>query len=254
MAVEHIQGDVVVESGLSTEISDKDKTTIYVDGPYALIKDLEPADYCPEGLEVDTYGVSTTGDGMARLTINCIRYESGDDWSPVRTTFKIDMTEVCYDLVDHPYLISYRDRIMMWLATEDSERTADNKYYYKDRNGTLQEFAAGSLGEKFCLAYMAGIKTFNRYYPVIERISTWRNPPGLTRAGNSFSGGNPMFSIGIGRYDEPPLALNGYPSANWFKSRDCWSENGGKSWTRTEQWTYTPEGSSSGHAWIYTEL
>lgn len=36
------------------------------------------------------------------------------------------------------------------------------------------------------------------------------------------------------------------------QSKDSWRENGNRTWTRTEQWTYTPEGSSGDHAWIYT--
>lgn len=101
---------------------------------------------------------------------------------------------------------------------------------------------------------MAGIKTFNRYFPVIEEISTWSNPPGLSRSGKSFTGGTPTFSSDAGTYDDPPISLNGYPSGHWFKSKDSWAENENRTWTRTAQWTYTPESSSGNHAWIYNEL
>jgi len=248
-------GNPVLTSSSATK-ADKDGYTVDVEGPYELVNGLSGSAYCPQGYEVESETVGTTDAGMAKLTVRCIRYSSGgsESWAPVRTTFRVDMLEVQYDLEDHPHLAGYRDKILMWLATDEAERVDGNDFKYKDKDGNLQTMEANTPGFKFCKAYMAGLKTFNRYYPVIEKISYWKNPPGLNRFGVSFSSGSPKFSSNIGKFDSPPISLNGYAASKWFKSKDGWTENGNKTWTRTEQWTYAPEGSSSEHAWIYTEL
>jgi len=243
-----------VETKISKETRDREAAVVEAEGRYADLERANPANYCPSGMTVESSQVSSTVDGMGKLTIRCVKYESGLDFSAVRTTFRVTMESVQYDLEDHPYLAGTpRSQIIMWLATDESKRVEGNIYKYEDKNGTLQ--TVDSLcAQKFCAAYMAGIKTFNRYYPVIEKISVWKNPPGLNRNGRSFTSGSPTFSNNAGRYDAPPISLNGFASTNWFKSGDGWQENADKTWTRTEQWTYTPEGSSGNHDWIYTQL
>lgn len=243
-----------VETKRSIEKGMKTATIVEVEGPYDLLERANPATYCPGGMVVESSGVSSTGDGMGKLTVRCIAYDGdGATFSPVRVTFRVDMQEVTYDLEDHPYLADVRDIVMKWLATDEAERVDGTTYKYKDANGSLIP-VTHEKAVKFCAAYMAGIKTFNRYYPVIEKTSVWKNPPGLNRSGISFSGGSPTFSDNVGKFDSPPIALNGFPASNFFKSKDSWSENADKTWNRTEQWTYTPDGSSGNHAWIYTQL
>lgn len=241
------------KTGTSITTSDKRSAVVTVEGPIDALKAADPAGYVPAGYTLDTSTVSPNGNGLGKLTINCVRYEDGASFSSLRTTFSIDMQEVQYDLEDHPYLKDERDTILKWLATDEAKRVDGGSYKYMDKDGELQE-VTGEPAKKFCAAYMAGIKTFNRYFPVIEKISTWSNPPGLSRSGKSFTGGTPTFSSNAGKFDSPPISLNGYPATNWFKSHDKWVENENKTWNRTEQWTYTPESSSGAHAWIYNEL
>lgn len=243
-----------VETKVTREVSDREAAVVEVAGLYADLDRANPANYCPSGMTVESSQVSSTEDGMGKLTIRCVKYDSGLDFSSVRTTFRVTMEAVQYDLEDHPYLAgSPRNIILMWLATDESKRIDDQDYKFENKDGTLEKIT-DNLAKKFCSAYMSGIRTFNRYFPVIEKISVWKNPPGLNRNGRSFSGGSPSFSGNAGTFDAPPISLNGFAPTNWFKSGDGWQENADKTWTRTEQWTYTPEGSSSEHAWIYEEL
>lgn len=254
MATQKILGSGdAVETGYSREESEKRTRTVTVEG---LLSDIElesPEDHCPSGYEIDSYNIASSGDGMGKMTIRCVKYNSGASFDALRTTFRVDMLEVQYDLEDHPYLASVRDMCVKWLGTDESKRVNGTTYKYEDENGSLTEIT-DATAKKFCAAYMAGIKTFMRFYPVIEKQSTYSNPPGMSRSGKSFTGGSPTFSQGIGEYDTPPLNLSGYASTNWFKSKDSWVENGNRTWTRTEQWTYTPESSSGNHAWVYNEL
>lgn len=242
-----------LKTGTAITTADKRTAVVTVEGPIDALKSANPSDYVPAGYALDTSNVTPNGNGLGKLTVNCVRYEDGSSFSSLRTTFSVDMQEVQYDLEDHPYLSGVRDKILMWLATDEAKRVENGSYKYMDANGELQPLSEDNA-VKFCNAYMAGIKTFNRYYPVIEKISYWSNPPGLSRSGKSFTGGTPQFSSNAGRYASPPISLNGYPASNWFKSHDKWTENGNKTWTRTEQWTYTPESSSGNHAWIYNQL
>ena len=240
-------------TGTIVSQADKRSAVVTVEGPIAALKSADPEDFVPDGYTLDTSNVTPSGDGLGKLTINCVKYEEGTSFSAIRTTFRIEMQEVQYDLEDHPYLADARSMILKWLATDEAQRFDGNSYKYMDADGELKT-VSGEKALKFCAAYMAGIKTFTRYYPVVEKISTWSNPPGLNMSGKSFSGGSPTFSSDAGKFSEPPISLNGYASTNWFKSKDSWAENENKTWTRTEQWTYTPESSSGSHAWIYNEL
>lgn len=252
-AVKVLGTNLPVETKISKDVKDSEAVSVEVEALYAVLERANPASYCPSGLTVESHHLTSTGDGMGKLTIRCIQYESGLQFAPIRTTFHVGMEPVQYDLEDHPHLADGREEIMKWLATDEAKRIVGNDFKYSDQDGNLKT-VSNANAKKFCAAYMAGIKTFNRYYPVIDKISVWKNPPGLNRSGRSFTGGSPTFSSNSGRYDAPPIALNGYPSSNWFKSDDDWQENANKTWTRKEQWTYTPEGSGSAHAWIYNTL
>jgi len=245
-----------VETSVVIESSDRDATVVTVEGIYSTLKNKSPSLYCPAGMTVESSHLSTSGDGMGKLTVRCVRYEVGFSFSAARSTFRVDMQEVTYDLEDHPAVASDRSIILKWLATDESKRSSGGSYFYSDENGELVAITSEShsLALKFISAYMSGIKTFNRYFPVIEKISTYKNPPGMSRIGKSFTGGSPDFSDHIGTYNNPPISLNGYPSNHWFKSKDGWMQNADTTWTRTEQWTYTPESSSGNNAWIYNEL
>lgn len=241
---------------ISKSKGDKSSATFTIEGTYSDLDELtasEIAALLPADYQAGESHLEPVSVGMGRLLVKAARYDSsaaGTD-AFIRSTFAIEMAEVTYDLVNHPmFSAGERDVIRMWLATDEAERKEGNFYTYKGRDGLGRVVMAANV-EKFCAAYMAGITTFNRYYPVIEKSSAYSNPPGMTMSGGSFTGGTPTFSAGIGTYDAPPLTLNGYPSTNWFKSKDSWQENVNRTWTRTEHWTYTPEGSSGDHAWIY---
>ncbi len=246
-----------VNTRTTKTLAEKNGIVVEYTALYSVLEALTRAqieELVPSGYAFDSSQLTADGDGLGTLSIKCVLYDDSVSAAALRTTFKVDMAEVQYDLEDHPYLAGTpRDECLCWLATDESARVSNGTYYYADNDGSLTAITDEKV-IKFCDAYMAGIRTFNRYYPVIDRITVWSNPPGLSRSGNSFTGGTPTFSSGVGKYNNPPISLNGYPAGNWFKSRDSWSENQNKTWTRTEQWTYTPESSSGAHGWIYTEL
>lgn len=227
-----------------------DSTVVEVTGPYSKLKSANPAAYVPAGYDFESSDLSSTGDGMGKLSIRTVKYDSGGSaFGPVRTTFRVEMAAVQYPLQNHPYLAGVKDVIAKWLATDEAKRVQNNAFYYYDATGA-QIMIRDNTAKKFCKAYMAGIETFNRYYPVIQKISTYKNPPGLNRTGTSFSGGSPTFST-AGEFEAPPISLSGYAQTGYFKSKDSWDENADKTWNRTEEWTWTPHGSDSDHAWIY---
>ena len=248
-----------LETGRVKVKSDKDETVVVVEGLYADLErmsDTQIDGYVPAGYTGISARLDSKGNGFGELSITCVKYDSGgaSGFSPVRTTFRIKMAEVQTDLEDHPYLKgTYRDICLKWLATDESVRVQGEDYYYLNEEGK-PHLIADDRAKKFIAAYLAGIRTFSRYFPVIDKISIWKNPPGILRFKGSFTGGSPKFSGNIGHWDDPPISLNGFPAGHWFKSDDSWEENENKTWSETEQWTYTPEGKSDAHGWIYTEL
>ncbi len=239
--------------------SDKDETIVIVEGlcsDLERMSDAQIGGFVPAGYTGISTRLDPKGNGFGELSITCVKYDSGDasGFAPVRTTFRVKMAEVQYDLEDHPYLKgTYRDICLKWLATDEGVRVQGEDYYYLDENAQ-PHLIADDRAKKFIAAYLAGIRTFSRYFPVIDRISIWKNPPGLLRFESSFRGGSPKFSANMGHWDDPPISLNGFPAGHWFKSDDSWEENENKTWAETEQWTYTPEGKTGAHGWIYTEL
>ncbi len=246
-----------VRTGVTTEIADKNGKTVVFEGAVAELEGMSLDGKIPSGYVPVRSVLTPTGGGMGRLTVSCVAYEEAtvETSQPVRTTIEIEMEEVTYDLVDHPYLATVRETCRKWLATDEAKRVAvvgqDTKYYYTDKTGTEVE-VENATALKFCKAYMAGIKSFVRYFPVIVRNSIYKNPPGLTRSERSFTGGSPKFSSDCGLFSTPPVSLSGYASTNWFKGGDRWRERGDTTWELQEKWTYTPDGSTGPHAWIYT--
>lgn len=226
--------------------SSESATTTYVGTPERINALASTASsLVPSGYTYDSHTV-TTSEGVSTLVIKGIKYATGGgSVGSLRTSFGVDMTECTYDLEDHPHVSGVRDKCVKWIS--DGCIFHDNKYYTKEEDQETQ--IVNETAIQFCAAYSAGIKTFNRYFPVINKISYYSNPPGLTMSGGSFSGGSPTFSSNIGTFDNPPISLNGYPSNKWFKSKDSWEELPGRSWKRVEQWTYTPD---SNHSWIYS--
>ena len=242
-------------TSVTKQMADASGATVVIEGPYETLDALTSAQIdalLPAGYTRETATLDPAGEGMGKITVRTVAFDdpAADNLAPVRTTFRISMQEVQYDLEDHPHLAGARDKILKWLATDETVRVDGNNYYWQDPNGDLHQIN-DAAAIQFIEAYMAGIKTFVRYYPVITKISTWKNPPGVTMSGRSFTSGTPPFSQGIGGFDNPPLTLSGYPSGYWFKSGDEWTNNGDRTWSREEQWTYTPEGSGGSHAWIY---
>lgn len=240
---------------VSTAEGDKDSTVVTVQCPNFVIDTLDPEDFVPEGYVLDNSSKTTGADGMGALTLRCSKFNDDDDFSPLRTTFRIEMQEVQYNLIDHPDVPDVsKTEFSCWLATDPTERVFTKngvtQYYYRNQGLKLTRVTS-QYGIRLCAAFMAGIKTFVRYFPVVSRISTYSNPPGLSRSGRSFTGGEPKFSASVGTFEEPPVTLNGYDSGSWFRGPDEWTENANKTWNLVEQWIYTPEGSDSDHAWIY---
>jgi len=268
-----------VETGLTTMEGNGESCTVKVEGTYADLETLNPLPYVPSGYEFDSKTVTSTGDGMGEMSIRCIKYNVGafDTWTPTRTTLRIDMAETNLDLISHNH-VTNKNIAKKWLATDEAERhDVDDQYWYRDlkSNHPNESYKTDSdlvEGDEpgagtgltalyqvqdsdvidFCIAYEKGITTFVRFDPVIEKISYWKNPPGISRNGKSFTGGTKSdFSQDIGKFSTPPLTLQGYANTNWFKSRDNWTENADRTWQRTEQWVYTPDGPSSNTGWIY---
>lgn len=256
--VKKLGADGAVKTGVTTEIADKTGKTVTAEGPISDVESLceDPSSIVPEGFEPVRGVAAPTGGGMGRLTLSCVKYDAAtvENAQPIRETVGIDMEEVTYDLVDHPSLAACRDVCRKWLATDEAKRVVvvgqNTEYYYADETGREVK-VENATALKFCNAYMAGIKSFVRYFPVVVKLSIYKNPPGLTRSGRSFTGGSPKFSDNCGTFDEPPVTLSGYPSTNWFKGGDRWQERGDTTWELTEKWTYTPDGSDGPHAWIY---
>ena len=98
---------------------------------------------------------------------------------------------------------------------------------------------------------MDGIHTYNEYWPIIVRRETYRRLPGASMKDNSTTGGNIKFTTNAGKFEIPPLHLRGWPEdKHWFKGKDTWEQNADTTWTRTEQWVYTPV---TDHSWIYED-
>lgn len=250
-----------VQTSKTVRIAAKNGCTVVVEGPYSALEAVVPeqgddntsCSFCPSGMYVESATLDPDGIGGGKLSISCLDVGNDSEQTPAvptRITYSIEMVETQYELKDHPKLEAGRKEILMWLATDENNRVFGNSFKYMDADGNLQTVNSQEA-RKFCQAYMHGIQNFVRYYPVITKTSYYRRVPGMTLDGISVSGGSPTFTSGIGTFDSPGITLSGYAATGWFKSKDSWQQAGDLTWTRNEQWTWTPDGSTSNYAWIY---
>lgn len=253
-----------VNTGIRESHSDRDVSVLTFEGPHTALSSIVPHkgdtheefDYIPDGCYVDSSSLATDGKGGATLTVNLVNPGADSQQypaSPSKVTYRIEMAEEQTDLVVHPALASVTVICLSWLATDDKSKTdGAGGYQYATGDGSTFTPITDPTAIKFCQAWMHGIKTYNRYFPVVERISEFKRVPGLAMNGASVSSGQATFSADIGKWSTPGITLAGYSSpGSFFKSKDSWTNNADTSWTRTEQWVWTPDGQSSPYGWIY---
>ena len=256
-----------VQTGVATTREDNLELVITIEGPLSTLESIAPEKgaiysaafpYIPnDGSYVQRSRVVSDGKGGGTLTVHCVNPGADsqqDPAPPTKITYRIEMAEERTDLIAHPEITKSSSTVaecLKWLATDDAKKVDENgDYQYDNGDGTFTAIT-DAMAEKFCQAWMHGIKTFNRYFPVIEKISTYKRVPGLTMNGASITSGTASFSSDIGKWDAPTINLSGYASTGFFKSKDSWVQNAKNSWTRTEQWVWTPDGSGSDYGWIY---
>lgn len=258
--------------GVNTRVrkSNGDANTIVVtiEGPYSALEDLVPVQgatnsdlsYIPAGCYVQNATLTGDQTGLGEITITCINpgaSEGSEDTGDVtEITYRVEMVEEQTDLIAHPTIAASETTVsicLKWLATDDKNKINQqgNGYQYDEGDGETFTPISDSNAIKFCQAWMHGIKTYNRYYPVIEKISICKRVPGLTADGAQITGGTADFSADIGKWNEPDINLQGYASTGYFKSKDSWQSLANRSWQRTEQWVWTPDGEGSQYGWIY---
>lgn len=258
MAIEHVTGST---DGVTTGISrtgggDKDSAIVTVEGPVSVLEGITDfAALAPSGMTVESHTIEPNGDGFGKLVIRCVNYGAADVTTiPTRTTWRITMAEVQTPLIQHPHFddLEVRSQIKMWLATDEAQRAWDGQSFkYMDAGGNLTEIDDEDV-EDFCTAWTKGIESYTRHFPVIEKVSFYQRLPGVSMSGNSTTSGTvSQFAEDIDTWDVPALTLSGYASTGWFKSGDNYDQDQNRIWTRTEQWTWTPDGSDSPTGWIY---
>jgi hypothetical protein len=250
-------------TGQSESHSDRDSLTITLEGPYSAFPGNIPKQgdtsaqfgYIPANCYVESSKLASDGKGGGTLTVNCI-FPGSDSQEypaqPTTVTYRIEMAEEQTDLVAHPALASVVGICLAWQATNDKDKIDSNgDYQYDSGDGNFTP-VTDPAAIKFCQAWLHGIKTYNRYFPVVDKISEYKRVPGLSLTGASITSGTAAFSANIGTWNAPGITLAGYFSpGSFYKSKDSWVQNANKSWTRTEQWVWTPDGQSSPYGWIY---
>ena len=260
-----------VQTGLGKRRGDTDAIVVTIEGPLATMESLVPAQgathadfaYIPTGCYVQNASLASDGRGKGTITINCV--DPGADSqqtpaTPTKITYRLTMAEEQTDLIAHPVITESTTVVsicLAWLATDDSKKVDENgDYQYVESDGTTYTPITDETATKFCDAWMHGIKTFNRYFPVVEKISTYKRVPGLSLTGATITGGtvsSANFGGNIGTWNSPNITLAGYTSpGGFFKSKYDWTQNAKSSWTLTEQWVWTPDGPDSDYGWIYT--
>jgi len=121
------------ETRIQFDKGDKESCIVEMQGNYEDVKSEDAEAHVPSGYTYETKSVSSMEDGMGKLTIRGIKYNDASTFGALRTTFRVDMLEVQYDLEDHPHLHAARDIILKWLATEESKRVDGNKIRTKQR-------------------------------------------------------------------------------------------------------------------------
>ena len=257
-----------VQTGGARTNADTSTIVITVEGPYSALESIQPAQgatnsdlaYIPSGCYVSSARLSSDGRGGGTLTITCVDPgEDSQDLGPTKITYRLTMAEEQTDLIAHPTITasaSVLKTCIKWLATDDKMKyDADSGgYQYDEGDGATFTPITDETAVKFCAAWTHGIKTYNRYFPVVEKISTWKRVPGLTMNGASITGGSVAsanFGDNVGKWNVPSITLSGFASTGWFKTKYDWTQNAKSSWTLTEQWVWSPDGSASAYGWIY---
>ena len=258
-----------VITGVGEQKADTNTRTVIVRAPLAAIESRVPpkgASHAVCGWVPERYFVSSarlsSSDGEGTITLECISPGDDSQQAPIAPSliqYQILMTEVQTDLIAHPAITQSPGSVelcLKWLATDEARRIDDQgDYCWEDVDGSSQKIN-DQAAVRYCNAWMHGIKTYNRYFPIIEKQSIYTRVPGLTLGGTqgsnplSVTGGTAKFSADIGTFSAPDISLDGYADTGWFKSGDDYRSSG-RAFTRSEQWTWTPDGSSSNFAWIY---
>ena len=241
-------------TGKSSSKADKDACIVTVEGDLVSLRALDPDAVCPAGMVVENSNIDPTSGGHGKLTVRCINYGEGDvSTTPTRVTWKISMAEVQTDLKRHPHFDGNdaRKQIEAWLATDlDKRYDGNGAPQYVHADGTPHPLTAPATD--YVTAYEKGIESYVRHFPVIEKISYYKTLPGCSMVKNSTTSGTvSQFSANIDKWDVPDVKLAGFANTGWFKSGDDYQQGNDLVWTRTEQWTWTPEGSDSETGWIY---
>lgn len=242
--------------------------TVIIRGPLAALENLVPEQgtghstcrWVPDGYFVKTATLSSS-DGEATITLSCIAPGTGDNASttpaPTLIQYQILMSEVQMDLITHPNVAgdaAALNECLKWLASDEAQRFDGTDYYWIDEDGNKQPVSQ-SAAQKFCYAWSRGIRTYNNYYPVIEKQSFYTRVPGLTlgtgTSSLSVTGGTAIFSR-AGKFDEPDIQISGYNNSGFFKSGDEYRSSG-KGFMRSEQWTWTPDYADNNLKWIYDD-
>lgn len=261
MAIEKILGEEdAVETGASTVRSDDgDSSVIYVEGPLSVLEGLsELSAFVPDGMELVGSRIDPTDSGFGRMSITCkdIGDGSASSFGATHTTWRIDFLERQLPLQQHPD-IPQEDRIEIykWLATDTLKRfnPDNNDPQWVDESGTATPLAQ-PYAIKFANCYLRGIETFISHVPVVQKISTYKRLPGATMNKTSTTGGTanqitPWSTLDT--FNTPGLTLNGYDDDGWFKSDDGYVQGQDQKWTRTEEWTWTPDYDDEDISWIY---
>lgn len=214
--------------------------------------------FIPAGCYVQTARLEPDGSGMGSLVVVCVDPGADSQATPAAPTeifYDVTMAVEQTDLICHPAITASETSVaicLQWLNTPDDKKIDENGYYqYAESDGETFTPVTDALANQFCQAWMHGIKTYNRYFPVVEKSSVYRRPPGLAMSGAQVTGGTLKFSADIGTWSPPDITLEGFDRTGFLKSGDNWRRNANTSWTRTEQWTWTPDGSNSAYGWIY---
>lgn len=240
-------------TGKTSTKENKDSTVVEVEGRLFDLRQKNPVTFCPDGMVVEKSTISPTGGGMGKMTVYCVYYGPDDvSTMPTRITWKISMGEVQTDLKFHPKCVGDRLTIEKWLATDPDKRYDQNgDPVWLDADGNKHNISSETGAYKYIKAYEKGIETYNRYFPIIDKISYYKTLPGCSMNGTSTTNGTvSQFSGNIGRWDIPNVKLDGFANDGWFKNGDGYEQGNDLVWTRNEQWTWSPDYGDDTN-WIY---
>ena len=255
MAIVHVTGSTdPVVTGESTIHGDQTTKVVVVEGPMSLLEEVsDVSSFVPYGFEYVTHRTIQSDGGFGKIEITCKDLGDSQTTAPERTTWRIQMASVQKALKFHPMCVSGISFIEAWLNTEPLKRfDSDGGPQYVDSSGT-----AHSIDDedaiRFARAYSKGVDSYVEYYPVLQKISFYKRLPGVSVVGTSTTSGTvSAFSDAVGKWDVPAVMLNGYGDTGWFKSGDSYEQDGSLKWTRTEEWTWSPNDSEDEDTgWIY---